>query len=281
LQALREMPDQERQLINDRFDRFLRMTPEERAIMKQNYEKWQAMSPEQRQKAREEYARHRQAFESEWKKKHPKDPPPAISFTLSTVPPPTEFYKDEFQLMILQLDLEGEQLKAFQLKLAERMKTLADWDKSKKAKQVEDLQLKLQQAKDAKDEAKSKALGEQLAPLQQEYWKLRVALRAVVMSVLTIEQQRQWAAYVLLDQVRHRNLRGFTLTEAQWKQAQPICKEVAAKFVKEDTITNDPYLTGLQNLREDVANSIKVNILEMELPVVKAVAPEGGTGRAP
>lgn len=278
LQAMREMPAQERQLINDRFDRFLRMTPEERTIMKQNYAKWQAMSPEHRQKAREEYARQRSNFEAEWKKKHPKDPPPAMTFTVSSVPPTPEFYKDEFQLMILQLDLQGDQLKAFQLKLAERLKSLADWDKGKKAKQKNDLDKKLEQARNAKDEAKIKSLTEQRMPLQEEYSKLRVSLRADVMSALTLEQQRQWAAFVLCDRVRFRNLRDITLNAAQVKQAQSICTEVAAKFVKEDTIAKDPYLTGLHNLREEVANSIKVNILGLEPPVVKVALPTPDSG---
>jgi Spy/CpxP family protein refolding chaperone len=278
LQAMREMPAQERQLIDDRFDRFLRMTPEERTIMKQNYAKWQALTPEQRQKAREEYARHRENFEAEWKKKHPKDPPPAMSFTVSSVPPAPEFYKDEFQLMILQLGLQGDQLKAFQLKVAERLKSIADWNQGKSGKQVADLDKKLEQARNAKDEAKIKSLTEQRAPLQLESSQLRVRLRADVMSVLTLEQQRQWAAFVLCDCVRYRNLRGIVLDAAQVKQAQSICSEVAAKFVKEDTIAKDPYLNGLNNLREDVANSIKVNVLGLEPPVVKVIPPTPDSG---
>jgi len=272
-EVMREMPEAERRLINDRFDKFLRMTPEERTIMKQNYAKWQAMSPEEKQKARDEYIRHQKNYEAEWKKKHPNQPAPPIEFTVSTVPPDPGFYRDEFQLMILQLELQGDQLKAFQLKVAERLKALEDWEKSRKGRQAADLNKLLKASTQPKDAAKIKSLEAALAPLNQEYRKLRADQRAEVMSALTFEQQQKWAAYVLFDKVRHRNLRGFKLTNAQLEQAREICNEIAAKLVKPDTIRADPYLNAIDPLREDVANNIKANVLGIEPARAESVKP--------
>ena len=259
-QAMREMPREERALINDRFERFLQMTREERELMKQNYARWQQMSPEQRQKAREEYQRHRQAFEEDWKKKHPDQPVPALRFSVSSVPP-TPTYGDEFQLMILELNLQGDQLKTFQLKLGERLKAIDAWNQSASARQLAELEKRLQKARESKDTANLQALQGPFDRLRQEALKLRSSQRAEVMSILTLEQQQRWAGYVLFDRVSHRNFRKTMFSKTQAEQARAICNEIAAKFVKEDTIAQDPYLGSLDKLLNDVADNVRANVL--------------------
>jgi hypothetical protein len=74
--ALNQMPQEERQFIHDRIERFLNMSPEERQQLKRNAKRWMSMTPEERQKARDEFRQRRQDFEQKWRQDHPGEEPP-------------------------------------------------------------------------------------------------------------------------------------------------------------------------------------------------------------
>lgn|GEM_PF-4574299 len=72
--ALRAMPKEERQFIEERINRFLAMNPAEREQLKRNQQRWNKMSPAEREQARAAYEKHRKEFAERTRKL----PPPVL-----------------------------------------------------------------------------------------------------------------------------------------------------------------------------------------------------------
>jgi Spy/CpxP family protein refolding chaperone len=173
---------------------------------------------------------------------------------------PAEAKPDEFQQMITELNLQGEQLARFNARVEARQKAWAEYQAGDKAKQLAEMRAALREARRARDEAKIAELENKIeAPGKQE-WELRSKLRAEVMAVLTLDQQKKWAGYVLNGRVRPA-LRRAALTEEQARQVRALCDQAAAEFVKAGTVAADPYLTGLSEVRASVLEKITAEVL--------------------
>lgn len=174
---------------------------------------------------------------------------------------------DDFDGMIQATDMDGKQLAGFLAAVEDRLAKLAEWEKGDKAKRITELRTKaIPAAQEGTDEAKLKALAIELNQLDAEYGAFRVAIRAMVMGVMNLEQQRAWAGRSLLGQAM-RGMRGVKFDADQQKKALAISVAAAAKIVKADTVAGDPYLNLIgrnQGAIAQVADKIKDDVLTKE-----------------
>lgn len=170
---------------------------------------------------------------------------------------------DEFDHMIIQLQLKGKQLGSFSALREARAKKLADWLATAKGKKYTQLAEALREARTARDEKKVFDLRKQYQVLDDEHWAFRPKIRAEVMAALTLPQQRLWAGYVLMGRAM-RYLRGVELTEEQLGKVRQVCNEVAAGFVDKDTISKDPYLWKLDGIARAAAEQAAAKALTAE-----------------
>jgi hypothetical protein len=150
--------------------------------------------------------------------------------------------RDEFDAMIQVTDMDGKQLAGFVAATQDRLARLATWEGSEKGKRRVELKTKLvPEAQEGTDDAKLKKLAIELNQLDAEYGALRVAVRAMVMGVMTLEQQRAWAGNALMG-LALRSLRGTQLDADQQKKALALSIAAASSVVHQDTVSIDPYL---------------------------------------
>jgi len=179
----------------------------------------------------------------------------------------------EWDQIIAVCQLEGDQLAAFQKKVAARDAAMQAWQKSEKGQKLTALREQQAEAKKANDEAKQKELAEQMAGLSKEEWGLRHTVRAEVLGALTLAQQQKWAAHQLYPRVA-RELRRAKLTEEQIVKAKEICAQQAAGFVKEGTVAADPYLTTLKEIQPAAVKAITETLLTLEQKAALQPAPK-------
>jgi hypothetical protein len=172
---------------------------------------------------------------------------------------------DDFDAMIRVTDMDGKQLAGFLAAADDRLARLAVWTNSAKGKRMAELEATaIPAARQGTDEAKLKTLAVEHSQLAAEFRALRTAARAMVMGVMTLPQQRVWAAQTVKNKV-DRMLRGVSLDTDQQKKALAIYTEAAAGLVQEDTVAKDPYLGDLFKDRQVVLDKtverIKADVL--------------------
>jgi PBP1b-binding outer membrane lipoprotein LpoB len=184
--------------------------------------------------------------------------------------------RDEFDAMIQATEMDGKQLAGFLAATQDRLARLAAWEGSEKGKRRVELRTRLvPEAQEGTDDAKLKKLAIELNQLDAEYGALRVAVRGMVMGVMTLEQQRAWAASALLG-VASRSLRGTQLDADQRKRALAICAGAVKDVIKEDTVASDPYLNCIARNQGDLVTKtvqrIKSEVLTKEQQAALAPA---------
>lgn len=150
---------------------------------------------------------------------------------------------DEFDAMIRVTDMDGRQLAGFLAAVADRLERLDVWNSGAKGMRSDELRKRVSAAQAAGHQEELSRLVGELDLLDAEYGALRTALRARVMGVMTLAQQRVWAGHRLWGSVA-RGLRGVELTADQQAKALAICVEAAAELIKDGTVSEDPYLNA-------------------------------------
>jgi hypothetical protein len=184
--------------------------------------------------------------------------------------------RDEFDAMIQATEMDGKQLAGFLAATQDRLARLAAWEGSEKGKRRVELRTRLvPEAQEGTDDTKLKKLAIELNQLDAEYGALRVAVRGMVMGVMTLEQQRAWAASALLG-VASRSLRGTQLDADQRKRALAICAGAVKDVIKEDTVASDSYLNCIARNQGDLVTKtvqrIKSEVLTKEQQAALAPA---------
>lgn len=151
---------------------------------------------------------------------------------------------DEFDEMILVTNMDGRQLGAFQEAVRDRKAKYQAYSDGPEGQKLAAARKELADARAARDEAKAADLQKQVAPLDQADLDYRTKVRAPVVEIMDLDQQRDWAAYVLWGRWGGLNARfqGLGLTDDQLKKAQTVCRAEMNDIVKPGTLRNDPYL---------------------------------------
>lgn len=195
----------------------------------------------------------------------------------------------DFEEVAAFLKLEGEQWKRFYDRAIEREKLLAEWEKTPQAKKQRELEEAIQIAKKAGEENLAVSFKAQLQPVAEQFWAYRKKLRADVLGVLTLEQQKKLASLALYNMTIQRHLRDTAFDEGQLQQIKTLAVQKANTAVGPDTFKNDPYLTDTFNktFMDNFVTSIKTGIMtdeqrRMSAPLPKSKTPPPvapGTGR--
>jgi hypothetical protein len=151
---------------------------------------------------------------------------------------------DEFDEMILVTNMDGRQLGAFQEAVKDRKAKYEAYSGGPEGQKLAAVRKQLAEARAARDEAKTADLQKQLEPLDRADMDYRTKIRAPVVEIMDLDQQRDWAAYVLWGRWGGLNARfqGLGLTDEQMKKAQAVCRAEMNDLIKPGTLRNDPYL---------------------------------------
>ncbi len=174
---------------------------------------------------------------------------------------------DDFDRMIHQTHIEGDQLKAFEAKRAERTAAIAAWEASDEKKAIEakiaELTPQIDAAKKANDTAKVTALEAQKKELQRQARAPYSRWRGVMVGMMTTEQQHIWATEGLVYAAKRR-IRHIDFTEEQNKQIFEVCKPIAVAALKPDYLTTDPYLGAMGDAAPEAVQAIHDQVMTAE-----------------
>ena len=170
---------------------------------------------------------------------------------------------DEFQQAADLLHLTGDFRDRFEAQVAKRHAAYAEWLRGESGRKVTALRESLDAARRSHDTGQMKLLQKQIAPLSREEMEFRGKIRAEVWALLSLEQQRIWAAYVLEGRVMTA-FKKIELTAEQLVKSKAICRRMAEGFVEEDTLLEDPYLKGMIPLRATAVEEISRDVLTAE-----------------
>jgi hypothetical protein len=208
--------------------------------------------------------------------------PRATAVGAASAAPATTQAIDEFKQMETVCKIEGDALAKFRAATAQRHQKFAAWQETDKGKKLAQLRAARDEAKKAKDDAKLTAAEAALEPLAKEEQEFRSKIRADVMALLSLDQQRAWAAYVL-NGLAMKSLGKAQLTDDQKEQVLALCREPASKYVAADTIARDPYLSGLKEFSPQVVAAAREKVLtaeQREKTAPKPPATKAATTRA-
>ena len=162
---------------------------------------------------------------------------------------------DEFDEMVLATDMDGRQLGAFLAAVQERHAKFQAYGQTAEAKRMAALKDQLAAAREAGDENEIEDLQKQMDPCAEAEKRFRTWIRVPVVEVMTLRQQRDWAAYVLWSWWGGLGgrLRGAGLTDAQTAKAKAIGRAEMEQLIRPGTMAMDPYLWCLRGRDEQAA----------------------------
>ncbi len=173
---------------------------------------------------------------------------------------------DEFDEMILVTNMDGTQLGAFMAAVQDRVARIEAFDQTPAMVKLDGLRGRLAAAKKAKDEAAVASLVKEIEPLQETRSAFYNAARADVVGIMTLDQQRDWATFVLWDHWgRTRgHFRRAALSDDQLQMAEAICADECRTLIQPGTMEKDPYLwvcRGGSEFKQQVRDRIAREVL--------------------
>jgi len=176
----------------------------------------------------------------------------------------TKGMQSDYHRMMAILEFTPEQLEKFKKAIADRHRENDAWYETAEGKQYRELKQQMAAARSARNRETITRLEPQLAELEAKREEMRAELRRRFMAsgALTLDQQKQWAGYVMYTGIMRR-LRDVQLTEQQSAEVQRMCYEAAAAAVRRDTWKTDPYLK-LPAETEQTMEKIKEKVLTPE-----------------
>jgi hypothetical protein len=168
--------------------------------------------------------------------------------------------KDDYVAMREELTFTPEQNATFEKKLTERNEAFKQWEAGPKGQQFEQIRKQISAARAARNTAKVTQLEAEEKPLREERDALRASLRRDFDRVLTLDQQKQWAARNLNRKLLLAYNR-ISLTEAQKQQVHSICVAIANESVNKDTYKTDPYLLLGKSARDKAMQKSNSDVL--------------------
>lgn len=171
---------------------------------------------------------------------------------------------DEYDTLIADLGLAGEQLARFKAIDAQRLEKLKAFVESEQGKQLVALREQLAAARrDKKPADQIAAIREQIKPLSDQYWAIRNDARVALLSTLDVSQQARYVGLTLTQ----RTLRGWDNLELSTEQAaavRAICDEVALAWFKPEMVKTDPYFRELMSIEASTRQRIARDVLTDE-----------------
>lgn len=202
-------------------------------------------------------------------------PPPPVGPATMEVLAATKDMRSDYHRMTAVVTFTPAQLEKFKAAVAERHRENDAWYETADGKRYQELKKQMAAARSAGNRATMAQLEPQLADMEAKREEMRTEMRRRFMAsgALTLDQQKQWAGYVMYSSVMRR-LRNIQLTEQQNGEVRRLCYEAAAAAVKRDTWKTDPYLK-LPAETEQTVEKVRQNVLTAEqrdqvLPADKA-----------
>ncbi len=135
--------------------------------------------------------------------------------------------RGEYGMMAEVLKLDEATAKKLQEQVAANGQAVKDWQEANGAKLKELMGQHKELRQDKEKEAEAKKVAEEIKALQDARAKLEEDGRAKVMALLTDDQKKVWAGFVLRRGLM-RSFRGIKLEQAQIDQIQGLCETAAA-----------------------------------------------------
>jgi hypothetical protein len=170
---------------------------------------------------------------------------------------------DEYDEVIADLKIEGEQLVAFRAKNLERIAKLEAFVESDDGKQMIALREELAAARRDKQREKVAPLRAKITPLSDKYWAIRNQGRTDLLNLLTEDQLKRYAGHALLSRCL-RGMEQIELSPEQKAQAREITNAAAAPWYKPGVAESDPYFRDLLSVEAPTRARIVAEVLTPE-----------------
>lgn len=161
-------------------------------------------------------------------------------------------YKALFELP----DLTEQQKRIAEEKLQARNQALQAFNASPEGKRLIELRTELAAARRNKETDKVGPLRNQIQPLADAYFKLRVEGRLDILSVLTPQQLVQYTAQAIRTRAM-RNIDSRQLTAEQSEQVMQWCMEAARNHFQKYTLQQDPFFNATEPLATEVRERVR------------------------
>jgi hypothetical protein len=152
--------------------------------------------------------------------------------------------REEFDTMAAVARLAGNQLTTFQRAVQNYFERLDAWKDSPEGQRRAALRAELEAARRNGDARKEAAVREQLRALVPAQDRYRERQLDSVVRILTLDQQREWAAHLFWQsqgQALVRHFRKANLTPSQVEQAKSLVRLEMNQLVQPGTADRDPY----------------------------------------
>lgn len=168
---------------------------------------------------------------------------------------------DEYDAVIADLGLTGDQLRTFREADARRIANLKAFVASEDGKRLIELREQLAAARREKRPASEvSALRAQITPLSDLYWEIRNKGRVELLSILTGSQLKQYVGFSLFSRTM-RGLERLELAADQQQKARAIANDEAGQWFSEDVVKADPYFRGLLSVEQPTLDRIVAEVL--------------------
>jgi hypothetical protein len=152
---------------------------------------------------------------------------------------------DEYDAVIADLKLEGEELERFQEADRRRRDGLQAFVDSPEGIELVRLREQLAAARREKRSDEVGTIRNQIQPLSEQYWTVRNHGRLELLALLSVDQQKQLVGFTIRRRLE-RSLAGAALSDPQQQQVRAICDEVGAAWWSPERVQADPFFRNLQ-----------------------------------
>lgn len=168
--------------------------------------------------------------------------------------------ENEYDSLIADLRLEGDQLAAFKKADAERLAALRAFVEGAEGQQLMALREKMAAARREKRTDDVPALRAEIQPLSDRYWAVRNQGRMAVLKTLSEPQLARVAGGALYARVA-RALAAVTPTQEQKGRTRAICDEAAARWFKMSMLESDPFFREITPLEASTRERVISEVL--------------------
>jgi len=190
---------------------------------------------------------------------------------------------DEYDPLIADLKLEGEQLARLRAADAEGRRKLVEFADGPEGKRLVELRTRQAQARREGRTDEAMRLRDEQLPGARAFMQLRHERRLAILNTLTPEQRARAAGLALERRLAPR-LRRAGLTDEQRARVRAIADEVAGRWLTPERLASDPMFTGLLTVEAEAAGRVDAEVLTEEQrarlprprPAATAPATDGG-----
>lgn len=166
----------------------------------------------------------------------------------------------EYDALIAELGLEGEQLDRVNVRVQERLDRLEAFAASDEGIKLVELRTQLAAARREKRLDDVPRLRAEVQPFADAYWKVRVETRLAILRELTPEQQVQAAGFSLQQRMLGRVANVSALSSDEREAIRSIARDIARDWLTPEKLQSDPFFRTIDEKLPEALEAMKEQV---------------------